>query len=91
MRILSTLKTESEMKDRFTQGQIIGMIKEQESGITIPTICRKHGIGVSTFYRWKGQYRGMTLSEAERLKHLEIDKGKATAWIRSKHHIIAWP
>ena len=45
------------MKDRFTQAQIIGMLKEQESGITISAICRKHGIGVSTFYRWQGQYR----------------------------------
>ena len=59
------------MKDRFTQAQIIGMIKAQESGMTIPTICRKHGIGVSTFYRWKGQHGGMPLSEAQRLKHLE--------------------
>ena len=64
------------MKDRCTQGQIIGMIKEQESGITIPTICRKHGIGVSTFYRWKGQYGGMPLSEAERFKHLAKENQK---------------
>ena len=64
------------MKDRFTQGKIIGMIKEQESGITIPAICRKHSIRVYTFYRWKRQYGGMTLSEAQRLKHLEREKQK---------------
>ena len=69
-------KTEPAMKDSFTQAQIIGMIKEQESGMTIPAICRKHGIGVSTFYRWKGQYGGMTLSEAQRLKHLEKENQK---------------
>ena len=65
------------MKDRFTQAQIIGMIKAQESGMTIPAICRKHGIGVSTFYRWKGQYGGMPLSEAQRLKHLEKKEPEA--------------
>ena len=64
------------MKDRFTQGQIIGQIKEQESGISIPVICRKYAIGVSTFYRWKGKYGGMTLSEAQRLKHLEKENAK---------------
>ena len=80
------------MKDRFTQGQIHWY--DQRARKWNYHFCQyveKHGIGVSTFYRWKGQYGGMTLSEAERLKHLEIDKGKATAWIRSKHHIIAWP
>lgn len=69
-------KTGPEMKDRFTQAQIISMIKEQESGLTVPEICRKYGIGASTFYRWKGQYGGMTLSEAQYLKHLEKEHQK---------------
>lgn len=64
------------MKDRFTQSQIIGIIKEQESGIATPVLCRKHGIGQSTFYRWKAQYGGMSLSEAQRLKHLEKENQK---------------
>ena len=64
------------MKDRFTQAQIIGMIQEQESGLPIAELCRKHGIGQSTFYRWKAKYGGMSVSEAQRLKHLEKENRK---------------
>ena len=48
------------MSDRFTQAQLISMSKAQESGLTVPAICRQHDIGASTFYRWEGQYGGMT-------------------------------
>ena len=64
------------MKDRFTQAQIIGMLKEQESGITISAICRKHGIGVLHFTDGKDNTAGMTLSEAQCLKHLEKENQK---------------
>ena len=69
-------KTGPNMKDRFTQAQIIGMIQEQESGLPIAELCRKHGIGQSTFYRWKAKYGGMSVSEAQRLKHLEKENRK---------------
>ena len=64
------------MKDRFSIPQIIGIIKEQESGIRVLDLCRKHGIGKSAFYRWKAQYGGMSVSEAQRLKHLEEENRK---------------
>ena len=64
------------MKDRFTQAQIISMIQEQESGITLPELCRKHGISQSTFYRWKAKYGGMSVTQAQRVKHLEAENCK---------------
>ena len=64
------------MKDRFTQAQIINIIKEQESGLSVPAICRKHSIVDSTFYRWKAKYGGMNASEAQKLKHLERENQK---------------
>ena len=64
------------MKDKFSIPQIIRIIKEQESGIRVPELCRKHSLGQSTFYRWKALYGGMSVSEAQRLKHLEAENGK---------------
>jgi putative transposase len=64
------------MKDKLSIPQIISIIKEQESGIGVPELCRKHSIGQSTFYRWKGLYGGMSVSEAQRLKHLEAENSK---------------
>ena len=64
------------MKDRFTQAQIINIIKEQESGLTVLAICRKHSIADSTFYRWKAKYGGMDASEAQQLKHLAQENQK---------------
>ncbi len=69
------------MKDRFTQAQIISMIKEQENGLSVPELCRKHSIGQSTFYRWKAKYGGMSVSEAQRLKHLEVENRKLKALV----------
>lgn len=57
-------------KSRFTEEQIIGMIKEQESGVKTADLCRKHGISPATFYTWKGRYGGMEVNDAKRLKHL---------------------
>lgn len=64
------------MKDRFSEAQMIGIIKEQESGLSVVEICRKYGIGDSTFYRWKAKYGGMDLKELQRLKHLETENRK---------------
>jgi putative transposase len=71
-----TLKIGSNMKDRFSEAQMIGIIKEQESGLSVVEICRKYGIGDSTFYRWKAKYGGMDLKELQRLKHLETENRK---------------
>lgn len=59
------------MKKRFTEAQIIGILKEQEAGGKVADICRRHGISDATFYNWKSKYGGMTVSEAQRLKLLE--------------------
>ena len=64
------------MKDRFTQVQIINMIKDQQSAISTPELCRQYGIGQSTFYRWKAQYGGMSASQGQKLKHLEKENNK---------------
>ena len=58
-------------RSRFSEGQIIGVLREQESGATTAEVCRRHGISEQTFYRWKARYGGMEASEARRLKALE--------------------
>lgn len=56
---------------RFTEEQIIGVLKEAEAGMPIPELLRKHGIAQGTLYRWKSKYGGMEVSDARRLKQLE--------------------
>ena len=63
-------------KQRFTEEQIIGVLKEQEAGVKAADLCRKHGISEATFYNWKGKYGGMEVSEAKRLKALEDENAK---------------
>jgi putative transposase len=61
---------------RFTEEQIIGVLKEAEAGAKTKELCRKHGISEATFYNWKAKYSGMTVSEARRLKELEAENAK---------------
>jgi putative transposase len=63
-------------KSRFTEGQIIGLLKEQEAGVPTAELCRKHGLSPATFYKMKAKYGGMDLSDAVRLKQLEDENGK---------------
>lgn len=58
-------------RGRFTEDQIIGVLREHEAGVTTAELCRKHGISDATFYNWKSKYGGMTVSEAARLRTLE--------------------
>lgn len=59
------------MKKRFTEAQIIGILKERESGMPVQELLRRHGISEQTYYRWKSKYGGMEVNEAKRLKELE--------------------
>lgn len=56
---------------RFTEEQIIGILREQESGSKTADVCRKHGISEATFYKWKAKFGGLEVSEARRLRQLE--------------------
>jgi putative transposase len=58
-------------KSRFTEDQIIGVLKEHQAGIPTAELCRKHGISEATFYNWRSRYGGMEVSDARRLKSLE--------------------
>lgn len=58
-------------KSRFSEEQIIGILKQHEAGVKTADVCREHGIGAATFYTWKSKYGGMEVAEAQRLKSLE--------------------
>lgn len=60
-------------KSRFAESQIIGILKEVESGQKVKEVCRRHGISEGTYHRWKSKYGGMGVSEAKRLKELESE------------------
>lgn len=69
-------------RSRFTEEQIIGVLKESEAGVKTADLLRKHGISEQTLYRWKAKYGGMTVSEARRLKLLEDEN-------RRLKHLVA--
>ncbi|TQF67866.1 IS3 family transposase [Pseudoalteromonas luteoviolacea] len=78
-------------KSKFTETQIVGMIKEAESGVPVPEICRKHGVGQSTFYKWRSKYGGMEASDVKRLKELEDENRKLKdmfATLSLKHSML---
>ena len=63
-------------RSRFTEEQIIGILREQEAGVPVADLCRKHGLSSPTFYKWKAKYGGMDVSESRRLKALEDENAK---------------
>jgi putative transposase len=63
-------------RSRFTEEQIIAMIKEQEAGMATADVCRKHGISTASFYKYKAKFGGMDVSDARKLKALEDENAK---------------
>ncbi len=63
-------------RSRFTEEQIIGMIKEQEAGLPTVEVCRKHGISSASFYKYKAKFGGMDVSDARKLKALEGENAR---------------
>jgi putative transposase len=63
-------------RNRFTDEQIIGILKEHEAGKPVSELCRKHGVSDASIYKWKAKYGGMDVSEAKRLKTLEDENTK---------------
>jgi putative transposase len=59
------------MKSRFSDEQIIGILKEHEAGVTVKELCRKYGMSDATYYKWKAKYSGLEINEARRLRALE--------------------
>ena len=57
-------------RSRFSEEQIVAILKEQEAGVSTAELCRKHGVSSATFYNWKAKYGGLEVSEAKRLKAL---------------------
>ena len=61
---------------RFTEEQIIGMLNEQEAGMTTAGVCRKHGVSTATFYKYKARFGGLEVSDARRLRAVEDENSK---------------
>ena len=63
-------------RSRYSEEQIIGILREQETGVATSEVCRRHGISDATFYKWKAKFGGMNVSEAQRLRQLEAENAK---------------
>jgi putative transposase len=71
-------------RTRFTEEQIVKLLKLQENGLKVTEICRQNGISEQTFYRWKSKYGGMSVSEIKRLKELEAENRRLKQLIGEK-------
>lgn len=73
------------MKKRFTEEQIIGFLKEADSGMNVKELCRKHGFSDGSFYTWRSKYGGMDVSEAQKLKTLESENQRLKKLLAEAH------
>jgi len=64
------------MKKRFTEAQIVGFLREADAGIPVKDLCRKHGFSDASYDLWRSKFGGMSVSDAKRLKELEIENGR---------------
>ena len=63
-------------KSRFTESQIVAVLKEGDAGLPVAELCRKHGISSATYYNWKSKYSGVEVSELQRLRELEAENAR---------------
>ncbi len=63
-------------KSRFSESQIVAVLKEGEAGLPVAELCRKHGISAATYYQWKSKYAGVSVSELARMKELEAENAR---------------
>jgi len=63
-------------KSRFTESQIVAILKEADSGLKVADVCRRHGISQPTYYNWKSKYGGLGIAELKRIKELEAEHSK---------------
>ncbi len=78
-------------KSKFSESQIVKILKEAESGVPVPDLCRQHGFSKSTFYKWRAKYGGLEASDLKRLKELEEENRKLKemyAEISLKHKVL---
>jgi putative transposase len=73
------------MKKRFTEEQIIKVLKEHEAGTGTTDLCRRHGISPATFYKWKAKFSGMDVSDARRLRVLETENARLKRMVADLH------
>lgn len=71
-----TFEGDSRIKRRFSEKQIVGLLKRHEAGAALAQLCREHNVSDATFYRWKSKFGGIDAAEAKRLKQLEEENGK---------------
>jgi putative transposase len=65
-----------DVKKRYTEEQIIGFLKEADGGVPVKELCRKHGFSEPSYYAWRSKFGGMEVSDAKKLKALEIENGR---------------
>ena len=76
-------------RKRYTEEQIIGVLREAEAGAKTSELCRKHGVSEATFYKWKAKYAGLTVSELKRLRSLE-DENRRLKQIVAQQALDNW-
>ena len=64
------------MKKRFTEEQIIGFLREAKAGLQVKELCRQHGFSEASYYLWRSKFGGMSVSDAKRLKELELENAR---------------
>ncbi len=70
------IRVRTDKRARFTEGEIIGILRERKAGAKVADLCRKHGVSETTFCNWKAKYSGMDVSEAKRLRQIEDENAK---------------